>query len=48
VRALIGRLLSRLLRRRPAPPPPRPDDPDRLLRVYRETEAEVQRLRRAA
>jgi hypothetical protein len=48
MRALVRWLLLRLLRRAPAPPPRRPDDPDRLLRVYRETEAEVQRLRRAA
>jgi hypothetical protein len=34
-------------RRRPAPEPPR-DDPDRLLRIYRETLAQVQELRRAA
>jgi hypothetical protein len=43
----VRRLLARLRRRRPASTPP-PDDPDRLLRIYRETLAEVQELRRAA
>ncbi len=41
------RWLLRLLRRRRPPPPP-PDDPDRYLRIYRETLAEMQELRRAA
>jgi hypothetical protein len=45
----MRRLLARLFRRRPTPPPRPPyDDPDRLLRVYRETVAELEQLRRAA
>ena len=44
MRRLLALVLSRPRRRRP----PAPDDPDRLLRVYRETAAEVERLRRAA
>jgi hypothetical protein len=40
------RLLRRLLtRRRPAP---RPADPERLQRIYRETHRHVEELRRAA
>jgi hypothetical protein len=42
-------LLRRLLVRRPPPPRPRPPhDPERLQRVYRETERQVEKLRRAA
>lgn len=44
----MRRLLARLLRPRPRRPPTPPTDPDRLLRIYRETVAEVQRLKRAA
>jgi hypothetical protein len=40
------KLLRRLLGRRP--PPPRPADPERLLRIYRETHRQVEDLRRAA
>jgi hypothetical protein len=40
------RLLRRLLRRRP--PMPRPADPERLQRIYRETHRHMQELRRAA
>ena len=36
-----------LLRRRPAPAP-RPADPERLQRIYRETHRRVADLRRAA
>ncbi len=41
------RLLRALLRRRRRPAP-RPADADRLLRIYRETQAEMEQLRRAA
>jgi hypothetical protein len=44
VRALLLTLLGR---RRPVPAPRR-DDPERLLRIYRETLAEMQDLRRVA
>jgi hypothetical protein len=40
------RLLRRLLGRRR--PMPRPADPDRLQRIYRETHRHVEDLRRAA
>ena len=40
-------LLALMLRRR-APVAPPPDDPERLLRIYRETVAEMQNIRRAA
>ena len=42
----MRRLLA-LLRARTSPPA-RPTDADRLLRIYRQTVAEVQQLRRAA
>jgi hypothetical protein len=42
----VRRLLALLRRRRPAPP--RAEEADRLLRIYRETVAEMQELRRAA
>ncbi|HKI91327.1 MAG TPA: hypothetical protein VJ986_03405 [Gaiellaceae bacterium] len=41
------RLLHALLRRRRRPAPPLADA-DRLLRIYRETQAEMEQLRRAA
>lgn len=41
----MRRLLARLRRRGAAPPA---SEPERLLRVYRETLAEVRELRRAA
>jgi hypothetical protein len=45
----VRRLLAALLGRRRRPVPPRRDpDPDRLMRVYAETHAEVEKLRRAA
>jgi hypothetical protein len=40
------RLLRRLLSRRRSKP--RPADPERLLRIYRETHRHVEELRRAA
>jgi len=40
------RVLRRLLRRRL--PSPRPADPERLQRIYRETHRHVEELRRAA
>jgi hypothetical protein len=43
---LVDRLLGR--RRRPAPRPRPPHDPERLQRVYRETQRHVEELRRAA
>jgi hypothetical protein len=46
---LLVLLLRRLLgRRRPAPRPRPPHDPERLQRVYRETQRQVENLRRAA
>ncbi|MFL5960485.1 MAG: hypothetical protein ACJ75G_09495 [Gaiellaceae bacterium] len=42
---VIGRLLGR---RRPAAPPRRPTDPERLQRIYHETHRQVEDLRRAA
>ncbi len=44
----MRRLLARLRRRRPSAPPRRDPDPDRLLRLYRETVAEMKDLGRAA
>ena len=45
----MRRLLALLGRRRPAPVPAPPcADAERLLRLYRETLAEMQDLRRAA
>lgn len=44
----MTRLLARLLRRRPAPAPPREVESERLLRIYRQTVREMQDLRRAA
>lgn len=42
-------LLAVLLGRRRAPaPPPRDSETDRLMRIYRETAAELRDLRRAA
>lgn len=38
----------RALLRRPRHPAPRPVDAERLLRIYRETQAEMEQLRRAA
>jgi hypothetical protein len=40
------RLILRLLARRR--PQPRPADPERLQRIYRETHRQVEELRRAA
>jgi len=46
---LLARLIRRLLgRRRPAPRPVPPTDPERLQRIYRETHRQVEDLRRAA
>ncbi len=45
MRALLARLLRR--RRRPGPLPREPG-PDRLMRIYAETHAEMAELRRAA
>ena len=42
----MRRLLARLFRRAPVVPPS--NEADRLLRIYRETVAEMQELRRAA
>ena len=42
------RLLLSLLRRRRREPPRRDLEAERLLRIYRETVAEMQELRRAA
>ena len=43
------RLVALLLgRRRPAPRPTPPADPERLQRIYRETQHHVENLRRAA
>ncbi|MGH3053403.1 MAG: hypothetical protein ACRDL7_00310 [Gaiellaceae bacterium] len=43
------RLIRRLLTvRRPTPPPKGPADPERLQRIYRETQRQVESLRRAA
>ena len=45
----MRQLVARLLRpRRRRSPPVRQVDAERLLRIYRETVAEVQRLKRAA
>jgi hypothetical protein len=45
----VRRVLALLFRsRRAADPPRRDSDPDRLLRIYRETVAEMQDLQRAA
>ena len=43
----MRRLLARLRRRRPEAPP-RDGDGERLMRIYRETAAEMRDLRRAA
>jgi hypothetical protein len=46
---LVVLLIRHLLgRRRPAPRPGPPIDPERLQRIYRETQRQVQDLRRAA
>jgi hypothetical protein len=46
---LLAQLVRRLLgRRRPAPQPVPPTDPERLQRIYRETHRHVEDLRRAA
>ena len=46
---LLAQLIRRLLgRRRPAPQPVPPTDPERLKRIYRETHREVRDLRDAA
>jgi hypothetical protein len=47
---LVALLLRRLLgrRRRPVPRPRPPHDPERLQRVYRETQRQIEDLRRAA
>jgi hypothetical protein len=42
------RFLALLFRRRGLAPRPRPADPERLQRIYRETHRRVQELRRAA
>jgi hypothetical protein len=43
----VKRLLA-FLRRSRARPTPRPIDPERLHRIYRETHRQVEELRRAA
>ena len=46
---LLALLIRRLRgRRRPAPRPRLPTDPERLHRIYRETHRHVEDLRRAA
>ena len=46
---LAARLVRRLVgRRKPAPRPRLPTDPERLQRIYRETHRHVEDLRRAA
>ena len=45
---LVRSLIRRLLGRRPSPRPVPPTDPERLQRIYRETQRHVEELRRAA
>jgi hypothetical protein len=47
--SLVALLIRRLFaRRRPAPRPRPPTDPDRLHRIYRDTHRHVEDLRRVA
>ncbi len=48
MRRIVLLLLRLLGRGRPAPRPVPPHDPERLQRVYRETERQLDELRRAA
>jgi hypothetical protein len=48
MRTLVLLLRRLLVRRRPPPRPRPPHDPDRLQRVYRETERGLAELRKAA